>query len=177
MHTKHALQDQRSEQCSGAQGDPGGEGTPGHPLAWPKHLALAQLWRPSLAPVTRQAPATLSRGTRAQWLHPELHPGFSSSQCWPLRWQRGVTQGQTPSSVTQIQPLAELLPPGPTTSQANGGEVRRSGGHGGNSHGASHFPKPCLAGVHHRSPRMWTLSMTTGKLLTQQMRGTGNSRP
>lgn len=139
---------------------------------------MAHLWRPSPAPVTWWAPTTLSRATRTRWLHPELHPSFSSSQCRPLGWQRGVTQGQTPSGVTQIQPLAELLPPpGPTTPQANGGEVRRSGGHGGNSPGVSHLPKPRLAGVHRLGPRMWTLSMATHKLLTQQMRGTDNSRP
>lgn len=32
----------------------------------------------------------------------------------------GVTQGHTPSGMTQIQPLAEPLPQGPTTSRAGG---------------------------------------------------------
>lgn len=138
-HTEHVLWGQRSEQYPGS---PCGNGT---------QLALAHLWR-SLAPVTWQAWTTLSRGTGARWLHPGLYPCFSSSQCPPLRWQRGVTQGQTPSGVTQIQPLAELLPPGPTTAQVSGGEVIGSGGHGSNSPGASHLPKPCPAGVYHLSP-------------------------
>lgn len=59
---------------------------------------MAHLWRALLGPGAWQARATLSRGTGAQWLHLGLHPGFSSSRCPPLRWQHGVTQGQTPSS-------------------------------------------------------------------------------
>lgn len=94
-------------------------GIPGHPPAWQKNLVWAQ--------------TTPSRGIRAQWLHSRLHPGFSSSRCPPLRWQRGVTQEQTPFGMTQIQSLAEPLPPGPTTSQASGGEVRGLRVRGGNS--------------------------------------------
>lgn len=129
-------------QCPGR---PCGDGVPGHPPAYlpGTHLALAHLWRSPMAPLTWQACITLSRGTGARWLHPGLYPSFSSSRYPPLRWQRGVTQGQTPSGVTQIQPLAELLSSGPATSPASGGEVTGSGGHSSNSPGARQLLKPC----------------------------------
>lgn len=99
-----------------------------------------------------------------------------------------MTQKQTPSGMTQIQPLAEPLSPGPTTSQARVGEVRGSRGRGGNGPGASHLPKQCPAGDHaHRlSLRMWSMDFVscrdrqktaTHKLPTQQTRATDNSRP
>lgn len=89
--------------------------------------------------------------------------------------------------MTQIQPLAEPLPPGPSTSQASGGKVRGSRGRGGNSPGASHLPEQCPAGhhVHQLSLRLWSMDFVscrdrqetaTHKLLTQQMRTIDNSR-
>lgn len=90
--------------------------------------------------------------------------------------------------MTQIQPLAEPLPPGPSTSQASGGKVRGSRGRGGNSPGASHLPEQCPAGhhVHQLSLRLWSMDFVscrdrqetaTHKLLTQQMRTIDNSGP
>lgn len=65
-----------------------------------------------------QAQASLSRGTGAGWLRPGVYPGFSSSRCPPLRWQRGMTQGHTPSSVTQIQWQSPSSRPSPLTRPA-----------------------------------------------------------
>lgn len=115
-------------------------------------------------------------------------PVFPVPGARPLRLKRGVTQKQTPSGMTQIQPLAEPLPPGPTTFQASGGEVRGSRDRGGNSPGASPLPKQCLAcdRAHRLSLRMWSTDFVScrdrqeraiPKLLTQQMRATDNSRP
>lgn len=109
-------------------------GIPGHPPAWQKSLVWAQT-----------AP---SRGIRAQWLCSRLHPGFSSSRCPPLRWQRGVTQEQTPFGMTQIQSLAEPLPLGPTTSRASGGEVGGLRFRGGNSPGSPPQARTPLVTMH-----------------------------
>lgn len=97
-----------------------------------------------------QAQASLSRGTGAGWLHPGVYPGFSSSRCLPLRWQRGMTQGHTPSGVTQIQrqPLLQAQPPRP----AIGGTGTGSRRGGGNPPVVSHLPQPRPAGHHVRHP-------------------------
>lgn len=105
----------------------------------------------------------------------------------------GVTQGHTPSGMTQIQPLAEPLPQGPTISRAGGGgEVTGSitGSRGRSDNSLQPVTSPshaqltttCTPSV--QGCEAWTLSgALTGskrrprKLLTLQMRGTDNSRP